>query len=161
MFAYVETAGRSWTSPLGLCMWAAVGDVEIILGIYAAGALAVGDLVWGLRGRWNIYAAAAVLGLADAVLVEYAALAAGHGRTRSACPWCPGLARPVAATSNDTAASTHGLDCPVVGWSRATFAMVSLDQVKKIECWLNGLPRKCLGFKTAAEVFRQNVALTG
>ena len=42
----------------------------------------------------------------------------------------------------------------------ATFAMV-LDQVKKIECWLDGLPRKCVGFKTAAEVFLQNVALTG
>ena len=24
----------------------------------------------------------------------------------------------VAATSNDTAASAHGLDCPVVGWSQ-------------------------------------------
>lgn len=44
---------------------------------------------------------------------------------------------------------------------KTDFAMVSLDQVKKIERWLNGLPRKCLGFKTAAEVFRQSVALTG
>jgi hypothetical protein len=72
MSAYVETAGHSWTSTLGLCTRAAVGDVEIILGIYAAGALAAGDLGWGLRGRWNIYATAAVLGLA------YAALAAGR-----------------------------------------------------------------------------------
>jgi hypothetical protein len=31
MFAYVEPAGRSWTSALGLCTWAAVGDAEIIL----------------------------------------------------------------------------------------------------------------------------------
>lgn len=67
MFVYVEPAGRSWTSALGLCMWAAVGDGEIILGIYAAGALAAGDLVWG----WL----------------------PGAGCTRSACPWCPGLAR--------------------------------------------------------------------
>jgi len=29
-----------------------------------------------------------------------------------------GCCGPVAATSNDTAASAHGLDCPVVGWSQ-------------------------------------------
>jgi hypothetical protein len=68
MSAYVETAGHSWTSTLGRCTRAAVGDVEIILGIYAAGALAAGDLSWGLRGRWNIYATPAVLGLAYAAL---------------------------------------------------------------------------------------------
>jgi hypothetical protein len=48
--------------------------VAIILGIYAAGALAAGDLFWGLCGRWNIYATAALLGLAYAVFVEHAAL---------------------------------------------------------------------------------------
>ncbi len=78
MSAYVETAGRAWTSTLGLCTRAAVGDVGIILGIFAAGALAAGDLGWGLRDRWNIYATAAVLGLAYATLVEHAALAAGR-----------------------------------------------------------------------------------
>jgi hypothetical protein len=78
MSAYVETAGHSWTSTLALCTRAAVGDVGIILGIYAVGALAAGDLGWGLVGRWNIYATAAVLGLACAALVEHAALAAGR-----------------------------------------------------------------------------------
>jgi len=78
MSAYVETAGHSWMSTLGLCTRAAVGDVGILLGIYAAGALAAGDLGWGLRGRWNTYATAAVLGLAYAALVEHAALAAGR-----------------------------------------------------------------------------------
>jgi len=78
MSAYVETAGQSWTSTLGLCTRAAVGDVGIILGIYAAGSLAAGDLDWGLRARWNGYATAAVLGLAYAALVERAALAAGR-----------------------------------------------------------------------------------
>jgi hypothetical protein len=72
MSAYVETTGQSLTSTLGLYTRAAVGDVGIILGIYAAGALAAGDPSWGLRDRWNIYATAAVLGLA------YAALAAGR-----------------------------------------------------------------------------------
>ena len=78
MSAYVETAGRSWTSTLALCTRAAVGDVGIILGICAAGALAAGDPGWGLRDRWNIYATAALLGLVIAVLVENAALAAGR-----------------------------------------------------------------------------------
>ena len=78
MSAYVEIAGHSWASTLSLCTRATVGDVEIILGIYLAGALAAGDLAWGLRGRWNIYATAAVMGLAYAALVEHAALTAGR-----------------------------------------------------------------------------------
>jgi hypothetical protein len=78
MSAYVETAGQSWTSTLGLCTRAAGGDVGLIVGIYAAGALAAGDLGWGVRGRWNIYVMAAILGLACAALVEHAALAAGR-----------------------------------------------------------------------------------
>ncbi|MEO6626085.1 MAG: hypothetical protein ABIN37_14805 [Burkholderiaceae bacterium] len=78
MPAFVETAGYSWTSTLNFCTRAAVGDVGILLGIYAAGALAAGDPGWGLRGRWNNYATAAVLGLAYAVLVEHEALAAGR-----------------------------------------------------------------------------------
>ena len=43
MSAYVETAGESWKSTLGLCTLAAVGDVGINLGVYAASALAAGD----------------------------------------------------------------------------------------------------------------------
>ena len=50
----------------------------LIVGIYAAGALAAGDLGWGVRGRWSNYATAAVLGLAVAALVEHAALTAGR-----------------------------------------------------------------------------------
>jgi hypothetical protein len=78
MSAYIETVGRSWTSTIALCTWAAVGDAGIVLGIYAAGALAAGDLGWGLRGHWNTYATTAVLGLAYAALLEHAALAAGR-----------------------------------------------------------------------------------
>lgn len=69
MPAYVETAGYPWRSTLVFCTRAAVGDVGIMLGIYAAGALAAGDPGWGLRSRWNIYATVAVLGLAYAALV--------------------------------------------------------------------------------------------
>lgn len=78
MSAYVETAGRSWASTFGLCTRAAVGDVGIILGIYAAGALSTGDFGWGLHGRWNTYVTVAVWGLAYAALVEHAALASGR-----------------------------------------------------------------------------------
>jgi hypothetical protein len=92
MSAYVETAGRSWTSTLALCTRAAVGDVGIILGISAAGALAAGDPGWGLRDRWNIYATAGVLGLVYAVLVEHAALAAGRWSYTERMPVVPVLA---------------------------------------------------------------------
>jgi hypothetical protein len=78
MTAYVETAGHTWTSTIGFCTQAAAGDVVIIIGSYATGALAAGDPCWGLRSRWNIYATAAFLGLVYAVLVEHAALATGR-----------------------------------------------------------------------------------
>jgi hypothetical protein len=55
-----------------------VGDVEIILGIYAAGALSAGDLGWGLHGRWNTYVTVAVWVVAYAAFVERAALASGR-----------------------------------------------------------------------------------
>lgn len=91
MSAYVETAGQSWTSTLGLCTRAAVGDVGITVSIYAAGALAAGELGWGLRGRWNIYATTALWGLASAALVEHSALAAGRWSYTGRMPVVPGL----------------------------------------------------------------------
>lgn len=42
---------------------------------------------------------------------------------------------------------------------RTDFAMVSDSQIKNTELWLNNLPRKCLGYKTPREVFRESVAL--
>ncbi|MEO8049801.1 MAG: hypothetical protein ABI833_05245 [Acidobacteriota bacterium] len=91
MSAYVETAGVSWKGTLGLCTIAAAGDVGISLGIYAASALAAGDLGWGLRGHWNHCAIAAVLGLASAALVEHAALAAGWWSYTERMPIVSGL----------------------------------------------------------------------
>jgi IS30 family transposase len=44
---------------------------------------------------------------------------------------------------------------------KTDLAKVSYKQLKAIERWLNTRPRKCLGFKTPAEVFRRSVALTG
>ena len=89
MSFYVETAGQPWMNSLGVCTRAAAGDVGIILAIYAAGALATGDSGWGLRGRWNLYAATAVLGLAAAALAEHAALAAGRWTYADRMPMLP------------------------------------------------------------------------
>ena len=108
MTAYVETAGHSWSRTLGFCTQAAVGDVGIILVIYAVGALAAGDLGWGLRRRWNIYATAALLGLTYTALVVYGAHARGVRAWRV----------PVATTPNDAAASAHIHVCPMVGRSQ-------------------------------------------
>jgi IS30 family transposase len=43
---------------------------------------------------------------------------------------------------------------------KTDLAKVSIKELKAIERWLNNRPRKCLGFKTPAEVFRRSVALT-
>jgi hypothetical protein len=86
MSAYVETAGYSWTSTLGFCTRAAVGDVGIILGIYAAGALAAGDLGWGLRGRWNITPRRLFWGWLLRRWWNMRPWPPGAGLTRSACP---------------------------------------------------------------------------
>jgi IS30 family transposase len=37
---------------------------------------------------------------------------------------------------------------------KTNLAEASRGQLTKIEYWLNSLPRKCLGFKTAVEVFK-------
>ena len=45
---------------------------------------------------------------------------------------------------------------------RTDFATISKNQIQSVERWLNHRPRKCLGFKTPAEVFNASgVALTG
>lgn len=89
MSAYVETAQRPWRATLALCTQAAVGDVAIILGICAVGALAAGDPGWGLRHRWNTYATAALLGLICATLVEHAALASERWTYTESMPVVP------------------------------------------------------------------------
>lgn len=45
---------------------------------------------------------------------------------------------------------------------KTDFANISKNKIKSVERWLNHRPRKCLGFKTPAEVFNSSrVALTG
>ena len=45
---------------------------------------------------------------------------------------------------------------------KTDFATISKSRIRSVERWLNNRPRKCLGFKTPAEVFKSaGVALTG
>ena len=45
---------------------------------------------------------------------------------------------------------------------KTDFATISKNRIQSVERWLNHRPRKCLGFKTPAEVFKAaGVALTG
>jgi IS30 family transposase len=39
---------------------------------------------------------------------------------------------------------------------KTDFATISKNQIKKVEYWLNHRPRKCLGFKTPADVFKNH-----
>ena len=91
MAAYVETADQPWYETLALCTRAAAGDVVILLGIYCATALAAADSVWSLRGKWNHYAIAMVLGIGTAALIEHAALADGRWTYNKAMPLVPFL----------------------------------------------------------------------
>lgn len=78
MPAFVEMAGRSWAETALPCAWAALGDVVAILGIYGLVALAAGTWRWGVEGRWNVYAAAALLGAAAGIAFEWWSLAFGR-----------------------------------------------------------------------------------
>ena len=44
---------------------------------------------------------------------------------------------------------------------KTDFKIVTDDEVRRTERWLNALPRKCLGFKTPTEACRESVALSG
>jgi len=92
MAAYVETAGQPWSETLALCTRAAAGDVVILLGIHAGAALAAADPFWSLRGKWNHYAIAMVLGIGTAALIEHAAVAEGRWTYSSQMPMVPYLA---------------------------------------------------------------------
>ena len=86
MGAYVQTADQPWSETLALCTRAAVGDVVILLGIYAGTALAATDPLWSLRGKWNHYAIAMLLGIGMAALIEHAAIADGRWTYNSMMP---------------------------------------------------------------------------
>ena len=91
MGAYVQTADQPWPETLALCTRAALGDVVILLGIYAGTALAAADPIWSLRGKWNHYAITMVLGVGAAALIEHSAIANGRWTYNSTMPLVPFL----------------------------------------------------------------------
>src|SRR5713226_9123430 len=66
MPAYAEMAGRSWRETLPRCTVATLGDVVITFAVYGVGSLAAGQVRWGVTGKWNVYATAALLGAVNA-----------------------------------------------------------------------------------------------
>jgi hypothetical protein len=78
MPAFVELAGRPWQDTVLTCTVATLGDVVITLAVYGVGALAAGQIRWGMTGRWNVYAAAAILGAVCAAAFEWFSLATGR-----------------------------------------------------------------------------------
>jgi len=91
MPAYREMAARSVLETAGRCALAAFGDVVITFWIYAVGALAAHSLSWGLRARWNVFVAVALLGAMHAFWIEQAGIASGHWTYTNAMPIIPRL----------------------------------------------------------------------
>lgn len=89
MPAYAEMAGRSWWETLLPCTLAAVGDTAITFAIYGIGALAAGQVHWGMEQRWNVYATGALLGGACAVAYEWKALGSGRWSYTQGMPVLP------------------------------------------------------------------------
>jgi hypothetical protein len=78
MPAYREMAELSWWETVLTCSRAALGDAAITLAIVGVGVLASGDRNWGMNGKWNVLAAAALLGGAAATAYEWHALHVGR-----------------------------------------------------------------------------------
>lgn len=70
MPAFVEMAELSWAETALPCARAALGDVVMTLSIYAVGALASGNIRWGLGRRWNVYLTGVILGAVFATAFE-------------------------------------------------------------------------------------------
>jgi hypothetical protein len=91
MPAYTELAGRRWSDTLVPCTVATAGDVGLTFVVYGVGALAAGRLSWGEAKKWNVYAAAAILGALIAIAIEWRAARTGRWSYTEDMPIVPGL----------------------------------------------------------------------
>jgi hypothetical protein len=91
MPAYAELAGQRWSDTLVPCTVAAAGDVGLTFLVYGVGALSAGRLCWGEEKKWNVYAAAAILGVLIAIAIEWRAAAIGRWSYTGDMPIVPGL----------------------------------------------------------------------
>lgn len=84
-----------------------------------------------------------------------------HGRTNRILGTRSYFCEPFHSWERGTVENTIGLVRRFFP-KKTDFAKISKNKIKSVEHWLNHRPRKCLGFKTPAEVFRSSsVALTG
>lgn len=89
--AYREVSDWPWVRAAFHCSLATVGDAFVTLAIYGVGALASGQPDWGLKARWNVFAAASLLGSLAALMLEWRALATGRWSYSEVMPIVPGL----------------------------------------------------------------------
>ena len=88
---YAPAAGRSRAEEFLVCTLAAVGDAALTLLVFAAAAVVKRPRRWVWDGGWKAYGVAALAGGALAVLIEWAALAAGYWAYAPGMPRVPGL----------------------------------------------------------------------
>jgi IS30 family transposase len=78
---------------------------------------------------------------------------AEHLRTNKILGTCSYFCEPFHSYERGTVGNTIGLVRRFLP-KKTNLAKISQDHLVKIEYWLNNRPRKCLGFKTPAEVFK-------
>jgi len=78
---------------------------------------------------------------------------AEHLRTNKALGTCSYFCEPFRSYERGTVENTIGLVRRFLP-KKTNLAKISQIHLSKIEYWLNNRPRKCLGFKTPAEVFK-------
>ncbi len=78
---------------------------------------------------------------------------AEHIRTNKILGTCSYFCEPFHSYERGTVENTIGLVRRHLP-KKTNLAKISQDHLNKIESWLNSRPRKCLGFKTPAEVFK-------
>jgi len=84
-----------------------------------------------------------------------------HLRTNRVLGTCSWFCEPYHSWERGTVENTIGLVRRFFP-KKTDFATISTHEILSVERWLNNRPRKCLGFKTPAEVFKAaGVALAG
>ena len=81
-----------------------------------------------------------------------------HGKLNEAIGTRSYFCEPYHSWEKGTVENTNGLIRRFLP-KKTDFAKISEERIAEIELWLNNRPRKCLGFKTPAEVFNRFVAL--
>ncbi len=84
---------------------------------------------------------------------------AEHGQLNEAIGTCSYFCEPYHSWEKGTVENTNGIIRRFLP-KKTDLATIPTDRIQEIELWLNNRPRKCLGYRTAAEAFDAFVALT-